>query len=182
MRFSHNELASSKFEVGHTSNWVLQFERPSGSVAPDPNLFNLISGNFTPALDVNYDQQNIITKTIVVGPGIKIDVPVFLEECQSIAVTVYEEHNKILRTAIRDWATQGLKIREGKAPVLSKLIKSSLILKIQHFDKGLKSLTKRPTDAYYVMPSKELTFRGDQQFQLETLPLTFTVIGRYTDL
>lgn len=182
MRMSFSQVAGS-FEAGHTSNWVVQFEKPSGALAavPEANLLNLISDEFTPALDVEYDQHNVITKELVIGPGIKINLPVLLEECQEVTLTLYEEHKKIFRSAIRDWVT-GLNLKQGKAPKLSELINSCLILKIYHFDKSLKKLDNRSLDAYYVMPSAAITFRGDQAFQLETMPLTFTVLGRYSDL
>ncbi len=184
MRVSHSAFTGSGFQVGNTSSWVLEFERPSGAASgvPQATSLNLIAGQFAPAIDVNYDQHTIVTKSLSIGPGIPLDIPFLLEECKSISLTLYEEHQKVFRSAIRDWVVKGLDITKGRAPVLSQILNHSMILKVHHFDRKLKALSARKSDAYYVIPSEKITFLGDQSFQASTLPLTFTVVGRYSDL
>lgn len=179
MRYSLNSVASS-LEVGNSSSWVLSFRRAGESSAPDPSEFNLIKSDsygFTPALDVDYDQFNVETKTITVGPGIELELPVLNKGTKSITVTLYDSHEKLIRNAMRSWVKDYLQIDKGKAPSFADLQKRALILDIDHFDVTLGSIPEHTQDSFYVLPKGQLTFRGDQSFQSDTLPLTFLVVG-----
>lgn len=179
MRYSLNSVSQS-LEVGNSSSWVLSFRR-DGASGPDPSDFNLIksdSHGFTPAIDVDYDQLQVETKTLVVGPGIEIPIPVFNKGTRLIKVTLYDSHRKQIRQAMLDWVEIHLDLDRGVSPTLSGMKSKSLIIDVHHFDLTHNDISNRTTESFYVLPTGALTYRGDQQFAADTLPLEFMVIGK----
>lgn len=172
-RYSLNTLKNS-FELGSTSNWVLAFEGV-GSKSPDVSKLNLINGEYCPVLDVSYDDYNVIIKELSIGPGAVIALPVFLHNApKSISITFYDDHSDSIRTELNNWVKNKLQIIDGKAPLLSELKDSSLLVKIFKFDKTGTSIG---VDSFYLLPSDSFSGMGDQSFSASTSPISFTVIG-----
>lgn len=173
-RYSLNTLKNS-FELGSTSNWVLVFEA-SGRMSPDASKFNLIDGRFTPAIDVEYDDYTVINQTISVGPGVELTIPVYAKNSPpSVQLSLYDDHTKTIRKELKYWVNDILQINKGRAPDLAKLKESCMLMKVHHFDKLGNSLS---TDAFYILPTDSLTFRGDQSFGEDNIPISFNIVGR----
>lgn len=174
-RYSLNKLKNS-LELGTTSNWVVSFESAGGNSA-DANKLNLINNEYTPAIDVEYNNYTIINNEITVGPGTTIVVPVYAKSSPSdIRLTLYDDHNKAIRKELKRWAIEVLPFSKGQSIPLNKQKDYALIINIYHFNRQLVSTMK---DSFYVLPTDELVFRGDQSFSADTLPISFNVIGTH---
>lgn len=176
-RYTANSLRNS-LEVGTTSNWVVSFEAV-GDSGVDPSPFNIITdgsnGHYSPVLDIDYDQSVVHNKEFNVGPGINFKIPVYSQHSTKLRITFYDDHLKSIRSALLDWQRSVLSTHLGKSPNLTYLKGQALLLVIYHFDKGLNNL--RINDSLYILPDESTTFRGDQDFLADSLPVTFNVIG-----
>lgn len=166
-------------ELGSTSHWVVAFENSSSAgKAPNADILNFIKtdeGNYSTVKDVDYDQAVIKKKDFVVGPGFEFSIPYLVQSGQSIKLTLFDNDQKLFRQTILDWVYEFLPIKNGQAPVLSKLKDYCLILTVYHFDKQHNSLQK--DDSFYVIPDASIAFRGDQEFAADTLPIEFVILG-----
>lgn len=172
-RYSLNKLKNS-FELGSTSNWVAVFQSV-GANSPDASKLNIINGEFCPIIDVDYPEYEVINKSLVIGPGVTINIPVFSPNSpNTISLTLYDDHKKIIKRELSTWVHDKFKIIEGKAPPITLLKNYCLLLIIYYFDKTGAQFEKK---AFYVMPADTLNVRGDQSFAPDTLPVTFNIIG-----
>lgn len=175
-KFTANELRAA-FEPGSSSDWVASFS-DSGSRAPDANIFNFIKTsdlNYSPVKDVDYNQIVIKNKEFNIGPGLEFKVPVFAQRGLELKVTFYDNHFKEIRYALLDWVNEFLEITQGRAPTLSNIKDYCLLIDIYHFDRQSNGLDK--DDSLYILPDSSVAFLGNQDFQADTLPIQFNIVG-----
>ncbi len=176
-KFSANQLRNS-FEPGNTSDWAVTFENAVSNKAPDASIFNFIKTpdiNYSPVKDVEFDQIIIKTKEFSVGPGLDFKIPVFAQGGHEIKVVFYDNHFKDIRHALIDWAKEFLDLTKGRSPPLSILKDYCLLLDVLHFDRQSNDLGR--DSSFYVVPDKSITFLGNQDFQADTIPVEFNIVG-----
>lgn len=174
-RPSVNEVARSDLELGTTTNWVISFESV-GSNSPDSNQLNLIANDYAPVSDYNFEENAINIQTITIGPGVQINIPVSVDNSPNmLSLTFYDTHDRRIRKVFYDWIEKHSNLKRAISYDLSQIKSYLLMVHIYYFDKQGNSVDMK---SFYVLPPMSIPNNGDQSFSSDTIPMSFTVIGR----
>lgn len=165
-RFSYNQLRTLP-EAGSTSNWVVSMRGRTE--------LNLIAGKYIPAITVKYVNYTVKTNKVSVAGLYDISFINHIDTIpDTISMSVVDTDVKSVRKCMEKWVS-AYKWQYGLTPSLGKMKSQSALLDIWHFTKDNKKYYK---DSFYVLPSGDMDFNGDQSFALDTLSLEFLVVGR----
>ena len=174
-KYSFNE-ARTMGELGNSSNWAISFDTIPGSKVTSINSLNLIKNQFFPAMDIDYEQANIETVTITVGPNLDIKIPVCNKNTTELTVQFYDTDIKKIRSFMLDWIRHKMKIDSDNPLAPSNFKNIAIKIKIFHYDKE-HNLLKDIKDIFYIVPDGSIDFHGDQSYQLDTNQIKFNIVG-----
>lgn len=166
---SLNQIKSSGFEPAHTSQGLVYFTSKNNG-----NKLNLLNKQYVPVVNYSFTISTIEKSLTLTPLQLEIQFPVGLQLIKEVQLEVIDDEEGTIRNIILDKWEQLF----GKDTLLVKnieqLLKDSweMVIEIYKKDKTIK-------EKYFfnVIPSKDLTIRGDQDYSLGTLPISFSVLG-----
>lgn len=168
MKFTANELRSS-MELGSTSTWVVSF---SSGKNFDVSKFNLIKNTYAPVDNVDYRYFGSNQVDIKIGPEITVKFITRVKgNPDSIELVVYDDDKHTIHTMLRNWVGSTTAVK-GQAIDMD----DCAIINIHKLNKADDILF---TDSFYVFPTDDFNWKGDQSFEASSFPLKLVVKGRY---
>jgi len=175
-KYTFNQARATMGEVGNASSWLISFEMVSGSSMTNISSLNLIAGKFFPAIDVDYNQIDVQKKELKIGPDLEVNIPTHCANITSIKIQFYDTDKKKIRTALRDWVIHKTSLTSNRqAPADLKDIALKLV--VYHIDKKELEEISGLTEKFYIVPDGTIDFHGDGSFNLDSLPITFNIVG-----
>lgn len=166
---SLNKIKSSNFEPAHTSQGLVYFTSKNNG-----NKFNLLNKEYAPVVTYSFIISTI-NKTLTLTPlQLEIEFPIGLQLIKEVQLEFIDTDDGVIRNLVLDkWESL---FGKDKLSVknIDQLLKESWEMVIEIYKKDKTLLEKY---FFNVIPSKDLTIRGDQDYSLGTLPVNFSVLG-----
>jgi len=163
---TYKTVTSSKFEPGHSTLWTAYFTDITGkslNIAPA----------LAPIIEYNYDVP-IIEQEVTISPlGLGQKTIKAVGYPTEISLTFVESDNFKIYDTLHSLLMGLAPYSAHRALSLDSVSDKALTLVIEEHDKG-KNLID--TKTFWILPTGTLPKRGDQEYSLNTIPVTFMVV------